>query len=109
MRIILITCYPLLLAARCLNWVLGRDPLRLRPPAVDSFWIERDQEASRASYFSEFSIAEGLGNRGMGGIACNVLLLLARFFAPRRSQPGEVYSPAVDREEGIPDEVYTLW
>ena len=60
-------------------------------------------------YFSEFSIAEGLGNRGMGGIACNVLLLLARFFAPRRSQPGEVYSPAVDREEGIPDEVYTLW
>jgi len=108
-KILLVLFYPLLLLTRALNALLGRDPLRLREPEGESFWIAREAEPDRTSYFSEASVAEGRGARGFGGIARGFLKLLGRLHAPQRAHPGEKFSAAADREQGIPDEVYTLW
>ncbi|HEY6167023.1 MAG TPA: hypothetical protein VI454_03210 [Verrucomicrobiae bacterium] len=108
-KIILVLVYPLLLLARLLNALLGRDPLRLREPRGDSLWIARDVESDSASYFSEASAAEGRGHGGVGGLARAPLKILARLYAPPRSAPTGQYSAGADREQGIPDEVYTLW
>ncbi len=109
MRIVLTALYPLVLLARCLNGLLGRDPLRLRRPAGDSYWIERGTEPDRAAYFCESSVAEGQGQGGWGGVAAAALMLLAKYCAPRRTDPDVADSPAIERDEAIPDEVYTLW
>jgi hypothetical protein len=106
--LLLTLLYPLLVAARAMNALLGRDPLRRRPPA-GSLWIARDPAAHDAGYFSESSPNEGRGHGGSGRIAAAVLLLIARWYAPPRSQPNEKFSAAADREQGIPDEMYTLW
>lgn len=107
--IVLALVYPLLLAARLLNLVLGRDPLRRREPTSRSLWIARDTATSDAGYFSEASPAEGRGHGGFGRLPESVLLRIARWHAPPRLQPREKFSAAADREQGIPDEMYTLW
>ncbi len=109
LKLVLTCVYPAILVGRVLNAITGRDPLGLRRPAGESFWIARAERSSPAEYFSEASSAEGRGHGGWGGPAIAVLRRLARFTAPRRLQPGERYSAAADREQGIPDEIYTLW
>lgn len=104
-RILLTLAYPLLLIARAINIVTGRDPLRSRRPREQSLWIARAPVDSDASYFSETSPAEPR----QPSLAAAVLTWIARFYAPPRSQPKEKFSPAADREQGIPDEMYTLW
>lgn len=108
-RVLLVMAYPALLVSRGLNGLLGRDPLRLHEPSTETLWIQRHAAPSPADYFSEGSVAEGLGHGGRGGAAAVILRTLSRLTAPRRAQPGGKFSPAADRERGIPDEVYTLW
>ncbi len=108
-KILLILVYPVLIFARVLGAVLGSDPLRLRQPTGESFWVARDVEPDRASFFSESSVTEGRGNGGMGHIAAGLLKRLARINSPRQAAQGEKFSRTIDREQGIPDEVYTLW
>jgi hypothetical protein len=106
---ILILLYPLLLMARLKNTILRRDPLRLRERRAESLWLTRDDEHDTASYFSESSRQTDEQRDGLIRITKVTLRKLARCFAPPRRAPGAKYSAAVDRQKGIPDEVYTLW
>ena len=108
-RLLLASIYPLLLAARLLNALRRRDPLRLAKPPGDRFWIARAESPAPAEYFAETSQAEGRNHGGHGRLARTLLVALAGWYAPARLQPGEKFSAAADREQGIPDEVYTLW
>ena len=108
-RLLLVVAYPVFLVAWGFNWLRGRDPLRLREPRADTLWIQRGAQPGASDYFSEASVAEGLGHGGSGRFGGAVLRALSRLTAPRRAQPGGKFSPAADREQGIPDEVYTLW
>ena len=105
-KLLLTLAYPLLLMSRVLNSMSGRDPLRLRRPDHASLWIERNQGSTDSSYFSETSPAEAAQG---SSLAASFLAWVARFYAPPRSQPKEKFSAAADREQGIPDEMYTLW
>lgn len=108
LKLLLALLYPLLILTRFLNAMLGHDPLRLREPE-GSCWIERGLQPDTASYFSEQSQVEGKGHGGFGGLAAAPLRAAARLMAPSRPVPGERQAAAADREQGIPDEVYTLW
>jgi hypothetical protein len=105
--VILALLYPLLLIARVINRLTGRDPLRWREPSAASLWIERRVPESDAHYFGETSPVEGA--RGAGRWPAAVFARVARWYAPARLQPQEKFSAATDREQGIPDEMYTLW
>ncbi len=104
-RLLTALVYPLLVLQRLRNIVRGRDPLRRTEPRAASLWIERQPAASDVTYFSESSPAEA----DLPSLAERVLAALARRFAPPRLQPKEKFSAAADREQGIPDEMYTLW
>lgn len=108
-KIILFLFYPVLLFARVLNLLLGRDPLRLRERDSGSFWVQRGPEPSRSSYFSEASQQEEGKRGGFGRLAMTPLAWVARWFAPPRSPASKDFRPGAEREQGIPDEVYTLW
>jgi hypothetical protein len=101
--------YPLLVAARLVNTVLGRDPLRRVRPNGGSYWVERDTTSGDAGYFLEVSPSEKRDGASAGWLPEAVLVALSRWFAPPRSMPEENFSAAADREQGIPDEMYTLW
>jgi hypothetical protein len=105
-NLLLALVYPILVFTRMIHAIGGRDPLRLRDPGAPSLWVERSQPASDAAYFTEGSPAEG---GGKATAPTRVLLWLARWYAPPRARPGEKFSAAADREQGIPDEMYTLW
>ena len=107
--LLLALTYPLLVVARLVDVLLRRDPLRLREPGGESLWIPRAAQPDSTSYFSESSVAEGKGAGGFGWIAAAPLRWQSRLFGGRRQSPGANYAPAADREQGIPDEVYTLW
>jgi hypothetical protein len=107
-RILLVLSYLLLILARAINAISRRDPLRLRRPPQPSLWIERDATVSDLSYFSESSPAE-LRSNSAGRLPASFLSWVARFYAPARTQSREKFSAAADREQGIPDEMYTLW
>jgi hypothetical protein len=106
---ILICLYPLLVFGGLLNRLRKRDPLRLREPPGETYWIERVPDVSRASYFLEVSEQEGKNHGGCGGLAAVILCWLSRRFAPPRKTSGEDFRATLDRERDIPDEVYTLW
>ena len=109
-KFILILLYPLLMAGRVLNSLLGRDPLRMEPPPDQaSFWIERGPAPGRTSYFSEASEVEGRGHGGFGRIAVAVITRLGEMMAPSMKSKGEEFRASAEREQDIPDEVYTLW
>jgi hypothetical protein len=108
-KIIIILLYPLLIIGRLLNQWLGRDPLRLNPPDTASFWIERGKEPLRASYFSDASEQEGRAHGGFGRVAGAGLLQVAAVMAPTAAGRDEEFRAAADRDQDIPDEVYTLW
>ena len=105
-KILLTLAYPLLLVARVINGASGRDPLRSRRPSEESLWIERAASSADSSYFSETSPAEA---RQGTSLPAAFLTWVARFYAPPRAQPKEKFSAAADREQGIPDEMYTPW
>ena len=105
-NLLLTLFYPLLLLTRLVNALRGFDPLRRRRPGAGSLWVSRGSQGSDAGYFSESSPAEG---RQGSAIARATLLWLSRWYAPPRSSPHEKFSAAADREQGIPDEMYTLW
>ena len=105
-KLLLTLAYPLLWLSRAINAMSGRDPLRLRRPGDASLWIKRNQDSHDSSYFSETSPAEAADG---SSLAASFLVWMARFYAPPRSQPKEKFSAAADREQGIPDEMYTLW
>ena len=108
-KLILVLLYPLLILARILNVLLGRDPLRVREPTGATCWIERRLEPSRTSYFSEASVLEGRDHGGCGFLATVALGYAARLVAPPRESTSEDFRAATDRARDIPDEVYTLW
>ena len=107
--LLLTLLYPLLLAARLFNALLVRDPLRRVRPGTGSLWVERNTTASNASYFSEVSPSESGGGSSAGWLPESVLVSLSRWYAPPRLRPNEQFSAGADREQGIPDEMYTLW
>jgi hypothetical protein len=109
-KTLLVLIYPLLLLARLVNLALGRDRLRLVDlSSKESCWIERCGRPNTASYFSEASCAEGGGEPSAARPLTRLLLGIARVYTPRRQATGTIYKAAADREQGIPDEVYTLW
>lgn len=108
-NLLLALLYPLLLAARLLNALLGRDPLRRGRPGAGSLWVERSTASSDTSYFSEASPSEEGARASAAWLPESVLVALSRWYAPPRSRPNEKFSAAADREQGIPDEMYTLW
>jgi len=105
--LVLIFVYPILWMAKALNFLCSRDPLRLREPKTRTCWIERGSEVSRISYFSEASEQEGKLHQGFGRLATRVLCAAARPFAPPRTAVKE--HTLMEKDLGIPDEVYTLW
>jgi hypothetical protein len=108
-KTILVTLYPLLVLARLANHLLGFDRLRLQNlPAAPSYWIERRQP-DLASYFSEASQCEGSKGPSVAKIVSALLGSAARLYRPRRRSSEIVYKASAEREQGIPDEVYTLW
>ena len=116
----LVLLYFLMAPLSLFNRMLGRDPLQLRPPrAGASCWLVRGKRPTAASYFSEESELEGrparneegtlAANPGTGKLMAPLFLAIARLHAPPRAVPGEKFAAAAEREQGIPDEVYTLW
>jgi hypothetical protein len=104
-RILLVLVYPLLILARIADAVSRRDSMQRRRPPAGSLWITRTQVPSDLDYFSEESPADA----GSGRLAAVVLSWMARFYAPPREQPLDKVPAKTDREQGIPDEMYTLW
>ena len=108
-RVLLCALYPFLVIGRILNTLRGSDPLHLREPRGATCWIEHGSEAGRSSYFSEASASEGKGHGGSSRLAGTVLVWVARLFAPARKSTGEGYRAGAERDQEIPDEIYTLW
>jgi hypothetical protein len=109
-KILLIGIYPLLLLVWLINLVLGWDRLRLhKPPSEKSCWIKRGPVSSTSSYFSEASRAEGGDESSAARPLIRMLCGIARLYAPPRQATEAVYTASADRDQGIPDEVYTLW
>ena len=119
-RILLAVLYLPITFAGIVGRLFGSDPLQLRPSRTrSSYWLVRAKAPQTAHYFSELSAVEGarthhegderLLSPGITRILMPVFRAFARLYAPARSQPGEKFSAAADREQGIPDEVYTLW
>lgn len=98
-RLILTALYPLLLIARLVIVLRGRDPLRSKEPA-GSCWIERPPTPSARAYFSE-------QDSTVSSVAGSALQTVARAFAPSDQAVATRRVTAVPDE--IPDEVYTLW
>lgn len=108
-KVILVLLYPILILGRILNILSGRDPLRLREPKGDTCWIERGPQASGNAYFLEASEHERRNHGGFGRLATLIFGWVSQLFAPPRKNTGEDFRASVDREQDIPDEVYTLW
>jgi hypothetical protein len=110
-KTLLVIVYPLLLLAWLVNKMLRRDRLRLYDvPSAESCWIERRaQHLPVLSYFSEESCSEGGGEESTSRPLVLLLRGIARVYTPSRQVSGAMYKASADREQGIPDEVYTLW
>jgi len=109
-KTLLAAIYPLLLLAWVMNRLLGRDTLRLDDiPIGQSCWTERRAQPSIKSYFSEESCTEGGGQPSAARLLARFLHAIARLYRPPRRGAGSIYKASVEREQGIPDEVYTLW
>ena len=109
-KILLVSIYPLLLLAWLVNLLLDRNRLRLRRiSSKESHWLERRRQPSTASYFSEASRSEGGDEPSAARALARFLRGIAGLYTPPRQAAGAVYEASADREQGIPDEVYTLW
>jgi len=109
-KTLLIIIYPLLLLAWLVNLALGWDRLRLYgPPSKESYWSERRCQPNTSSYFSESSCTEGDGGPSAARPLIRLLRSIARLYKQPRQPAGAIYKASAEREQGIPDEVYTLW
>jgi hypothetical protein len=109
-KTLLVVIYPLVLLAWLVNLLLGRNRLRLnRIPGEPSYWIERRSQPNTASYFSEESCAEGGVELSAARPLTRLLRGIARWYRPPRRASGAIYKASAEREQGLPDEVYTLW
>jgi hypothetical protein len=109
-KTLLVVIYPLVLLAWLVNLLLGRNRLRLnRIPNKQSCWIERRGQPNTVTYFSEASCAEGDEKPSAARPLTRLLRGIARLYMPPRQAAGAIYKPSAEREQGIPDEVYTLW
>src|SRR5690242_19298766 len=94
---------------RAMRAITRRDPLRLRKPArCDSYWLLKTQPEGRESYFSPGG-PPGERPRGVSRLTLPLFYALARVAAPKSRDVVETRTSAATREEGIPDEFYTLW
>ncbi len=113
-KLLLALIYLLTLPLRFCHMLRGHDRVRLKEPrSADSFWITRDETPDSNSYFLESSVAEGRGEtasgtRGAAWWITPLLLLVSKAYAPPREVTSSRHSRA-ERDESIPDEVYTLW
>jgi hypothetical protein len=105
---VLVLLYPLLVIARGVNALRGRDPLRRSRPGAGTLWVDRDAVSGDGGYFLETSPAEDRVRASAARLPESLLVSLARWCARPRVTPNEKFS-AADREQGIPDEMYTLW
>ena len=106
----LVAFFPLLILAWLVNHLLGRDRLRLHDfPSGESYWTERGVQSTTTSYFSEVSCSEGGSEPSAARTLTRLLRGIARLYTPTRQAGGAIYKPSAEREQGIPDEVYTLW
>jgi len=109
-KALLVVAYPLVLLAWLVNLVFGRDRLRLQDTqGRESCWIARQAQPSTLSYFSEQSLSEGGSEWSAARPLTRLLRGVSRLYTPPRPEKGAVYKASADREQGIPDEVYTLW
>jgi hypothetical protein len=109
-KTLLVIIHPLLLLCWLVNLVLGRDRLRLYDFAsAESYWIERRDQPNITSYFSEESCSEGGVEPSAARLLTRLLRGIARLYRPRREVATGIYKASAEREQGIPDEVYTLW
>jgi hypothetical protein len=108
-KTLLVIIYPLLLLAWLVNLVLGRDRLRLHDPSGDSYWIERHAQPNTISYFSEESCSEGGSEPSAARLLTRLMRGIARLYRPPQRTGRAIYKASAEREQGIPDEVYTLW
>lgn len=117
LAILYFAMFPLIWLTRRSN----RAHLQLDDPGTASYWLVRKADAGRESYFSEVSTVEGIpapregledGPRVGGGSSLLAAMLntIAGWYAPPR-QPiaGKAVPSMADREQGVPDEIYTLW
>jgi hypothetical protein len=109
-KILLVLMYPLVLLARAVNGVFKWDRLHLREGKREqSCWIVRQQRPDILRYFSEESSSEGAPRWSAASPILTLLWSLSRLYRPRRTGGGARYESSAEREQGIPDEVYTLW
>lgn len=119
MRPLLIVLYvALIIPSKLVGRILGRDSLMLRRRGRQSYWLTKSRVVGVQSYFSPGSVRGGddLGGEApppMSSWVAPVFMSLSRRFAPHRAEVTE--TPTTDpgfgttREQGIPDEIYTLW
>jgi len=117
-KIFLALIYVLIVPLRWWHILRGYDRMRLtRFKQTSSYWIPREQVPDLQSYFLESSPVEGHCpsanesvriHRGGAKWIAPLLRLLSKACAPARGIPSGRFSTA-DREQGIPDEIYTLW
>ncbi len=106
------------LPAHFVGRLRGRDSLLLRRPDRDSYWLAKAPNGGVQSYFSQGSARVGNGTTEdtpapMAGWIAPLFLWLSRGFAPRRKATIDTATSAAPsaamRDQGIPDEIYTLW
>ena len=106
------------LPAHVIGRLLGRDSLLLRRPNRYSYWLAKAPTGDLQSYFSPGSARSGNGTTAdtpapMAGWIAPLFLWLSQPFAPRRRRLADTATSAApsaaSREQGIPDEIYTLW
>lgn len=103
LRIVIRAIYPLMMAANAVDRLAGRDPLRLRPSRAESYWRPR-RTAPDAAYFSESADTAPL-HPSCARPLVRIFVLVSRLRMRSRTAPGIVH----DRNDDIPDEIYTLW
>jgi hypothetical protein len=109
-KFLLVLMYPLVLLARAVNGVFKWDRLHLREGRREqSCWIVRQEAPDILRYFSEQSSSEGAPASSAASPILTLLWGLSRLYRPRRTSGGGRYESSAEREQGIPDEVYTLW
>jgi hypothetical protein len=99
-----------ILPSRAAGRLLGWDPLRLRRTAdQDSYWVPKASPGSLESYFSPGS-GRAATPRATTAWYLPLYYTLAKVAASkRRLADTETRTSAAARDEGIPDEIYTLW
>lgn len=105
----------ILFPSKLLALVLRRDPLQLRAdPERTSYWLEIRTTRRLESFFSQRTATARPGSAadpaaGLSRPLLPLYLALARLAAPSRHRALREPARQPDREQSIPDEIYTLW